>query len=221
MDDTVSPPSTLPSSASTDLPSGPAADASSHGTDPQLLGQLLEMGVAKNLAIRALLLSGNSSVEAAFTWLSDLSAEEADVLAVRPVEEDANEWEDLEEESFEDPGHKMVLVVDTSLGMKPGKMAAQVGHAVLGLYRVLKRNATRHRNSLAKWETYGEKMVVVRGSGIAQLRDLRRQADLQRLPVYTVADAGLTQISPGSQTVLALFGPVPEVDTITGNLKLL
>ncbi|KAF2359326.1 Peptidyl-tRNA hydrolase PTH2 [Trinorchestia longiramus] len=195
----------------------------SHGANPVLLSQLLEMGVPANLAIRALLFSGNTSVEGAFTWLADLSAEEADALSLRSLEDDAHDWEDVDDDDENEAfSHKMALVVDSSLRMKPGKTAAQVGHAVLGLYRVLQRATPRQRaSSLSKWEITGEKMVVLRASDANQLRLLKRKADAVKLFSYMVADAGLTQIAPGSVTVLAVFGTSKEVDLITGDLKLL
>ncbi|XP_018008532.1 probable peptidyl-tRNA hydrolase 2 [Hyalella azteca] len=201
----------------------PKQPTNTHGADAGLLAQLLEMGVPATLAIRALVYSGNGSVEAAFTWLAQLSAEEADALSLLPLDEDGQDWEDVDDEDDRDVfSHKMALVVDTSLRMKPGKMAAQVGHAVLGLHRALQRAAPRTRASdLTKWEMTGEKMVVLRGSDSSQLRLLKKKAEAARLPTYLVADAGLTQIAEGSVTVLGIFGSCAAVDEITGGLKLL
>ena len=48
---------------------------------------------------------------------------------------------------------KMVLVVRTDLGMGVGKIAAQVGHAVLGAYKnILESNDIRHKEALFNWE---------------------------------------------------------------------
>lgn len=43
----------------------------------------------------------------------------------------------------------------------------------------------------------------------------------QGLYAYLVADAGHTQIPAGSRTVLGIFGPISEIDAVTGQLKLL
>ena len=51
---------------------------------------------------------------------------------------------------------------------------------------------------------------------------LARQAKKAGLPAYLVADAGRTQVAPGSKTVLAIGpGPKSALDAITGTLKLL
>ena len=46
-----------------------------------------------------------------------------------------SESDDFDEEDI--PEFKMVFVVNMSLEMGPGKVAAQVGHAALGVQRVL------------------------------------------------------------------------------------
>lgn len=53
-------------------------------------------------------------------------------------------------------------------------------------------------------------------------KQLARRAERAGLPVFMVADAGRTQVAPGSKTVLAV-GPAPRsaLDAITGDLRLL
>lgn len=46
-------------------------------------------------------------------------------------------------------------------------------------------------------------------------------AEKEGLPFTVIQDAGHTQIPSGSQTVLAIFGLVKDVDKVTGQLKLL
>lgn len=59
-------------------------------------------------------------------------------------------------------------------------------------------------------------------SNEAEMAELEAKAMSLGMPTYIVHDAGRTQIAAGSQTVLAI-GPAPksELDTITGQLKLL
>lgn len=61
---------------------------------------------------------------------------------------DDEEWED------EDlPYFKMTFIVNTSLKMGVGKIAAQVGHACLGLYRDMLKN--NMEDDLSQWEEIG------------------------------------------------------------------
>ncbi|EXB93385.1 Peptidyl-tRNA hydrolase 2 [Morus notabilis] len=88
---------------------------------------------------------------------------------------------------------KMVLVVRQDLRMKSGKIASQCAHAATGMYAELV-----HRNRL------------------------KEDAESIGLPTFVVADAGRTQVSAGSNTVLAI-GPGPKaiVDSVTGKQCLL
>lgn len=58
-----------------------------------------------------------------------------------------------EEDAY--PEYKMVFVVNTSLPMTPGKMAAQVGHATLDLYRELVRKQDLFGGPLLQWDENG------------------------------------------------------------------
>jgi PTH2 family peptidyl-tRNA hydrolase len=51
--------------------------------------------------------------------------------------------------------YKMVFVVNTSLKMGIGKLAAQVAHASLGLYRTMVENQQRFGEMLLQWEQFG------------------------------------------------------------------
>jgi PTH2 family peptidyl-tRNA hydrolase len=113
---------------------------------------------------------------------------------------------------------KLVLVVNDSLNMGAGKIAAQCCHATLAVYQSLEG---RHRNVLRQWEAEGQKKIALKAKE-KDMNGLLAAAEAQRLPCYLVADAGRTQVKEGSHTVLAI-GPAPEsvIDAITGNLRLL
>ena len=51
--------------------------------------------------------------------------------------------------------YKMVFVVNTELNMGVGKIAAQVGHAAVGLYRILSSQAQKYDHKLAQWDDFG------------------------------------------------------------------
>ena len=113
---------------------------------------------------------------------------------------------------------KQVIVVRTDLEMGKGKIAAQVGHAcVLGAENVRKSNPDWFNN----WWN-GQEKVVLKVSSLKDLQEVKLHAVDLNLPWSEVADAGHTQISPGTITCISI-GPAPEnlIDKITGDLKLL
>ncbi|CAD5231395.1 unnamed protein product [Bursaphelenchus xylophilus] len=116
--------------------------------------------------------------------------------------------------------HKMVFVANMSLKMGAGKLAAQVGHATLGVYKYAQRTE-EGKAALNAWQSHGAVKVVVKGQSTEQLIDMFKQAKDLGVYSYLVQDAGYTQIPPGSRTILGLFGPVEDVDKISGALKLL
>jgi len=112
--------------------------------------------------------------------------------------------------------YKMVVVVRTDLGMGTGKIAAQVGHAVLGCYQ-------RHpnRQSVEKWDREGAAKIVLRVETKEELDRVVGMATEKGLNSYVVEDAGRTQIEPGSVTCVGI-GPdlITKIDEVTGSLKL-
>ena len=112
---------------------------------------------------------------------------------------------------------KQVLVVRADLGMSAGKIAAQCAHASLGGYR----EALRRTPDVAdRWVGAGETVIVVQHDGC--LRSLHAAAVAANLNTSLIADAGRTEVAPGTETVLGVGpGPADDVDAITGRLKLL
>jgi peptidyl-tRNA hydrolase len=108
---------------------------------------------------------------------------------------------------------KMYLLVNSDLtGMKAGKTAGQVGHAVAGLSRLLERNENG-RFSAAQLETYNEWVenneakIILRATE-AQMTDLHARFSEQSVAIY---DLGKTQIPADSFTVLG-FIPLKPAD---------
>ena len=113
---------------------------------------------------------------------------------------------------------KQVVVVRTDLDMGKGKIAAQVGHAcVQGAEHVRKSNSEWFSEW---WET--QEKVVLKVSSLKELEQIIQDATELDLPCSPVADAGRTQLAPGTITCVSI-GPAPEekIDKITGYLKLL
>jgi len=114
---------------------------------------------------------------------------------------------------------KQVIVVRKDLGMGTGKIAAQVGHAsVLGAENVRKSR----REWYDDWEDSGQEKVVVKVSSLSELEQVKKHAISLGLPWSEVADAGHTQLEPGTITCISI-GPAPEetIDKVTKDLKLL
>ena len=112
----------------------------------------------------------------------------------------------------------MVLVLRLELGLSPGKAAVQVAHAA-----VLLADSTRGRRGgvYEEWLRQGQKKIVVTARTMADLQALADRARVRKLPSVLVQDAGLTEVAPGTVTVLGL-GPAAarDVDPITGSLPL-
>ena len=143
---------------------------------------------------------------------------------------DESEYSDVSDEE----DLKLVLVVRQDLKMGKGKAAAQCCHATLAAYKRAKRKCP---DRLKVWEATGQPKITVKCDSEEDLMLLMVKARSLDLVSYVVADAGRTQIAPGSHTVLAV-GPAPSslldqvtvqpplqpslifILQVTGNLKL-
>lgn len=115
--------------------------------------------------------------------------------------------------------HKLVVVVRRDLKLSPGKLAVQVGHAAVEC--ALKAKAEQER-VFRKWKSEGQKKVVVRVDGERELHEVRMAAEARGLITSLISDAGLTEVPPGTVTVLGVGpGPDAQLDPVTGRLPLL
>jgi peptidyl-tRNA hydrolase len=113
----------------------------------------------------------------------------------------------------------MLFIVNGSLRMSSGKMAAQVAHCAIDLYQNL---IEKRSNSLKYWHEYGETKIVVRGKSTEELIDIESRAKTnQSIVTAIIEDAGLTEIASGSITCVGLFGTNKQLNPITGHLKLM
>nr|XP_040566412.1 probable peptidyl-tRNA hydrolase 2 [Lepeophtheirus salmonis] len=211
---------------------------SSSGTsfhpNENLLNQLLQMGIAKNGAIKALYYTGNSNVDAAMNWLFDGADKNMETtldeeLSLASTHIKCNSTHENEMSGEQDSGddddllnYKMVFVINDALKMTAGKISAQVGHATLGLYRKIHQGSTKFKfgiEELGIWETTND--CIERGINGKYQPTYLSCGIVGGLPHHLVEDAGLTQVVEGSKTVLAIFGEDSEVNKVTGKLKLL
>jgi PTH2 family peptidyl-tRNA hydrolase len=111
---------------------------------------------------------------------------------------------------------KQCIIVRDDLKLSKGKLAAQVAHAAVSAYEFASRNVRE------AWKEGGQKKVVLRVPELSALFELKEVARKHGLPTALITDAGLTEVPPGTITVLGI-GPAEsgELDKITGHLKLL
>lgn len=111
--------------------------------------------------------------------------------------------------------YKQCIIVRDDLKLSKGKLAVQVAHASVSAYDWASAEVRE------AWKEGGQKKVVLRVPALRDLFELKEMARKQDLPTALITDAGLTELPPGTITVLGI-GPaeVSELDRITGHLKL-
>lgn len=110
---------------------------------------------------------------------------------------------------------KQVIVVNESLKLPRGKLAAQVAHAAVAAFLEASGEVQR------LWLEDGMPKVILQGASADELRRLQEEAKRRGIAAALISDAGRTVIPAGMLTCLGL-GPAleKELDEITGELKL-
>ena len=110
---------------------------------------------------------------------------------------------------------KQVIVVNRSLALPKGKLAAQVAHAAVGAFVAASAQAQ------VAWRRVGMPKIVVYAADADALVQLETLAHQHQIPACLVHDAGRTVISAGTITCLGL-GPAAAdaLDPLTGALPL-
>ena len=105
----------------------------------------------------------------------------------------------------------MCFVVNTSLKMGKGKICAQVGHAVETLIEGLLKKPTQ---DYVNWKYSLRRKIVLKATqeeiddfikNAAEEKDKNNRLIINNDTFVTVRDAGLTQVDPGSLTVLGFI----------------
>jgi len=115
--------------------------------------------------------------------------------------------------------YKMVIVVRADLGMSKGKTAAQVAHAAVNCALISKKS---NPDAMNEWMNNAYPKIVLKVRSMEELISLKISADAAGLVNSIIADAGRTEIAPGSVTCLGI-GPDAgsKIDRITGDLQML
>jgi PTH2 family peptidyl-tRNA hydrolase len=117
-----------------------------------------------------------------------------------------SEWKGL--------SNKMYIIVNTTLKMGKGKISAQVGHGVANVIRFMERQRSKDK-AYQTWEKEFHGKIVLQATQ-EQMEQLAKTFPLitgkETIFCIPVFDAGKTQISSGSLTVLT-FNPVAAGET--------
>lgn len=185
-----------------------------NATDPSPLTYFLAGAVLPTLAYVLLFRGKPSGFKAiAFDGFNDDDDSSDDEFGADMSSSPAKAW------GMKDAPYKMVLCVNTSLGMGKGKIAAQCCHAAVGCYKRARKNCPA---AVRAWEMTGCAKIAVKCPSEDELETIMVAAHQRGLPMYFVADAGRTQIAAGSRTVLGL-GPAPvyAFEGVSDHLKLM
>jgi len=103
--------------------------------------------------------------------------------------------------------------------MTIGKLFVHIAHAAVEGYRLVKNFKPEVAD---KWILSGQKKVVLHVSNLDQLIKKYKKAISLGIPSGVIRDAGLTELEPGTITVLVI-GPwfSDIIDKVTGDLPLL
>jgi PTH2 family peptidyl-tRNA hydrolase len=113
---------------------------------------------------------------------------------------------------------KLVIVARKDIKLSAGKLAAQVGHASVDCALKAKRHQP---TTFETWYEEGQKKVVLKGETERALFELKLAAEKAGLTTALIADAGHTELAPGTVTVLGVGpGRAIDVDKVTGHLPL-
>ena len=115
--------------------------------------------------------------------------------------------------------YKQVIAVRTDLGMSKGKTAVQVAH---GAVSAGERTRVQFQEVWKAWYREGQKKIAVKVASEEEIHQLRYAAIDKGIPFAIIQDAGMTELPPGTTTVIGI-GPAKseDIDQITGELKLL
>jgi peptidyl-tRNA hydrolase len=111
---------------------------------------------------------------------------------------------------------KQVIVVNKSLKMPKGKLAAQAAHAAVAAF------LEAREDEIQAWVMEGMPKVVLEVEDENALLDLQSRADAADLPTALIEDAGRTVLPAGTITCLGI-GPADDdaINRLTGDLRLL
>lgn len=115
--------------------------------------------------------------------------------------------------------YKQIIAVRTDLKMSKGKIAVQTAHGSVSSYVKTKKI---YPDWADNWFSEGQRKITVKVNSEEEIHQLAEAARKANIPYAIINDAGLTQLPPGTTTVIGI-GPSREelIDKITEHLPLL
>lgn len=115
--------------------------------------------------------------------------------------------------------YKQVIAVRTDLKMSKGKIAVQTAHGSVSAYVKTKK---QYSDWADNWFSEGQRKIAVKVKSEEEIYKLAEAARKVSIPYAIINDAGLTQLPPGTTTVIGI-GPSREelIDIISKDLALL
>ncbi len=115
--------------------------------------------------------------------------------------------------------YKQVIVIRTDLNMKVGKKCAQACHASLSSAEI---SRSKNQNVYRAWKREGQRKIVLKIGSEEDMRKLYHDVFSEGIAAYLIADAGLTQLEPGTVTALGIGPDLSEkIDKFCKDFKLL
>lgn len=117
---------------------------------------------------------------------------------------------------------KVVIVVDGSLDMPAGKLAAQVAHAVENLCLQYTSKAFNWPAPAKEYADDGWTKVVVRAKDSAEMEVILEKLKQKKIPQAKIIDEGRTVFNGTPTWTVLGIGPYwnEDIDRITGHLPL-
>jgi PTH2 family peptidyl-tRNA hydrolase len=112
--------------------------------------------------------------------------------------------------------YKQVIIVRDDIAMSVGKTIAQCCHAAVSAVKKTKKE------KFIVWDRHGQKKVVLKVKSLGEMIKIKNKCNKLRITHAMISDAGLTELTPGIITAMAI-GPDDEkkIDKVTGSLPLL
>lgn len=117
----------------------------------------------------------------------------------------------------EHDGPSMALIVRKDLKLSTGKTAVQCSHAAVNCALLARKNEPR---IMERWQASGARKICLSIDDLTSMKILLGKAKSAGLITHLVKDAGHTEVSPGTVTVLGI-GPAPRnsINALTTELK--
>ena len=111
----------------------------------------------------------------------------------------------------------MAFLCRVDLQLSPGKLAVQCAHAAI---ESLKRAKKTHSRMVQRWNESASRKVCLAVEDESELEHFLELVQEASLPFALIKDAGLTEVPPGTVTVLGVGpGPRHTMDSLFRSLR--